>query len=149
MRLFASAKTVATSLAALGALAISAATPAITHADSFRNPYAGHLVQLYTRPEVLKWMDTVTLSGACPDGGTVVQDPTNYLAVPYVPRASATNLFFTLADGGIGSNTISVSVNNGERAEEIAAFEYTCRVPGPAPADAPPQATLMPRRAHW
>jgi hypothetical protein len=94
-------------------------------------------------------MDTVTLSGACPDGGTIVQDPTNYLAVPYVPRASATNLFFTVADGGIGSNTLSVTVNNGEQAQEIAAFEYTCRVPGPAPADAPPLATLMQRRAHW
>ena len=142
-------KTLAASLTALGALTLSAATPAITHADSYVNPNAGHLVQLYTRPQVLKWMDTVTLSGACPDGGTIVQDPTNYLAVPYVPRASATNLFFTLQDGGIGSNTISVSVNNGEQAKEIAAFEYTCRVPGPAPADAPPLATLMARRAHW
>ena len=143
-----SLKTLAASLAAMGALAASAATPAITHADSLQ-PAPSHLVQLYTRPQVLKWMDTVTLSAACPDGGSIVQDPTNYLAVPYVPRASATNLFFTLADGGIGSNSLSVSVNNGEQAQEIAAFEYTCRVPGPAPADAPPLATLMQRRAHW
>jgi hypothetical protein len=148
MRMLASAKTLAASLAAVGTLAIGAATPAITHADSY-GPAPSHLVQLYTRPQVLKWMDTITLSGACPDGGSIVQDPTNYLAVPYVPRASATNLFFTLQDGGIGSNTISVSVNNGEQAKEIAAFEYTCRVPGPAPADAPPLATLTQRRSHW
>jgi hypothetical protein len=148
MRIFTSARTLAASLAAVGALAVSAATPAITLADSYR-PAPGHLVQLYTRPQVLKWMDTVTLSGACPNGGTIVQDPTNYLAVPYVPRASATNLFFTLADGGIGSNTISVTVNNGVQAQEIAAFEYTCRVPGVAPADAAPLATLTQRRAHW
>jgi hypothetical protein len=149
MRMLASAKTLAASLAAVGSLAISAATPAITHADSYVNPNAGHLVQLYTRPQVLHWMETQTLSGACPAGGYVVQDPTNYLAVPYVPRASATNVFYTLLDGGSGSGTISVSVNNGEQAKEIAAFEYTCRVPGPAPADAPPLATLMARRAHW
>jgi hypothetical protein len=94
-------------------------------------------------------MDTVTISGACPDGGYVVQDPTNYLAVPYVPRASATNLFYTLVDGGTGAGSVSVSVNNGVQAQEVAAFEYTCRVPGAAPADAPPLATLMPRRAHF
>ncbi len=80
---------------------------------------------------------------------TVVQDPTNYLAVPYVPRASATNVFSTLVDGGIGSGTISVSFNNSVQAQEIAAFEYTCRVPGPAPADAPALATLTQRRAHF
>jgi hypothetical protein len=147
--MFASAKTIAISLTALAALGFSAATPAITLADSYQNPNAGHLVQLYTRPQVLKWMETTTLSGACPDGGSVVQDPTNYLAVPYVPRASATNVFSTLVDGGIGSGTISVSFNNGEQAQEIAAFEYTCRVPGPAPAGAPPLATLTQRRAHF
>jgi hypothetical protein len=146
---FTSVKTVATSLAALGALTVSAATPAITHADSYRNPNAGHLVQLYTRPQKLNWMESATLSGACPDGGQVVQDPTNYLAVPYVPRVSATNVFSTLIDGGQGSGTISVSFNNGEQAQEIAAFEYTCLVPGPAPADALPLATLTQRRAHW
>jgi hypothetical protein len=148
MRLFTSAKTIAGSLAAAGAIALTVATPAITNAAPYRAPQ-GHLVQLYTRPQVLKWNDTITLSGACPTGGFIVQDPTNYLSQPYVPRASATNLFFTLADGGIGSGSISVTVNNGVQAQEIAAFEYTCRVPGPAPADAPPLAQLMPRRAHW
>jgi hypothetical protein len=148
MRFLTSAKTLASSLAVIGALTVSAATPAVTNAASYR-PAPSHLVQLYTQPQVLKWMDTVTISGACPDGGTVVQDPTNYLAVPYVPRASATNLFYTLADGGIGGGSVSVSVNNGVQAQEIAAFEYTCRVPGAAPADAPPLATLMPRRAHF
>jgi hypothetical protein len=146
---FKSFKTVATSLAALGALTLSAATPAITHADSYRNPNAGHLVQLYTRPQKLTWTQTATLSGACPDGGQIVQDPTNYLAVPYVPRASATNVFSTLVDGGLGSSTISVSFNNGEQAQEIAAFEYTCLVPGPAPANAAPLASLTQRRSHW
>ena len=82
-------------------------------------------------------------------GGYIVQDPTNYLAVPYVPRASATNVFSTLVAGGVGSGSISVSINNGVQAPEIASFEYTCRVPGPVPADATQLATLMQRRSHW
>jgi hypothetical protein len=149
LKSFTSFKTVATSLAAIGALTVSAVTPAITHADSYRNPNAGHLVQLYTRPQKLTYTQSATLSGACPAGGQIVQDPTNYLAVPYVPRVSATNVFSTLIDGGLGSSTISVSFNNGEQAQEVAAFEYTCLVPGPAPADAAPLATLTQRRAHW
>jgi hypothetical protein len=144
-----SLSTLATSLTALAALGLSAATPAITHADSFQNPTPTHLVQLYARPQRLNWMESATLSGACPDGGFIVQDPTNYLAVPYVPRASATNVFSTLVSGAVGSGSIAVSFTNGEQAAEIAAFEYTCRVPGPAPADAPPLATLMPRRSHF
>ena len=143
-----SLSTLATSLTALAALGLSAATPAITHAaDGQAQPT--HLVQLYTRPQRLNWMQGATLSGACPDGGQVVQDPTNYLAVPYVPRVSATNVFSTLADGGLGNSTISVHFDNQEPAAEIAAFEYTCIVPGPAPADAPPLATLTQRRSHF
>jgi hypothetical protein len=149
LKSFTAFKTVATSLAAIGALTVSAVTPAITHADSYRNPNAGQLVQWYTRPQKLTYTQSATLSGACPAGGQIVQDPTNYLAVPYVPRVSATNVFSTLIDGGLGSSTISVSFNNGEQAQEVAAFEYTCLVPGPAPADAAPLATLTQRRAHW
>jgi hypothetical protein len=110
---------------------------------------AGHLVQLYAQPQKLNWMDTQTLTGVCPQGGSVVQDPSNYLAVPYVPRVSATNVFSTLVDGGIGSGSISVSFNNGVQGAEIASFEYTCRVPGPVPADATQLATLTQRRSHW
>jgi hypothetical protein len=94
-------------------------------------------------------METQTLTGDCPAGGYIVQDPSNYLAVPYVPRDSATNVFSTLVAGGIGSGSISVSVNNGVQAPEIASFEYTCRVPGLVPADAPQLATLTQRRSHW
>ena len=141
-------KKLTATVTALGAVALTAVTPAITQAAPYRPPVT-HLVQLYTRPQVLNWMDTVTISGACPDGGYLVQDPTNYLAVSYVPRASATNVFSTLLSGATGSGTISVSFNNGEQSPQIAAFEYTCRVPGPMPTDAPPLATLVPRRAHF
>ena len=143
-----SLKTMAASLTSIGALALTIATPAVTHADSYnQNPM--HLVQLYTRPQRLNWMESATISAVCPDGGSVVQDPTNFLAVPYVPRASATNVFSTLVSGGLGDSGITVKFDNGEQAAEIAAFEYTCAVPGPAPADAPPLATLTQRRAHW
>ena len=141
-------KTIAASLTTVGALALTVATPAVTHADSYR-PNPTHLVQLYTRPQRLNWMESATISAVCPDGGQVVQDPTTYLAAPYVPRASATNVFFTLASGGLGTSGLSVNVQNGEQAAEIAAFEYTCVVPGAAPADAPPLATLTQRRAHF
>jgi len=108
-----------------------------------------HLVQLYTPPQVISYMQTLTLTADCPAGGQVVKDPTNRLAVPYVPRASATNLFNTLVGGGSNAGGISVSFSSEEPAKQIVAFEYTCLLPGRAPADAAPLMTLMPRRSSW
>jgi hypothetical protein len=126
------------------------ALPALTPApqSGTRNPNT-HLIQLYTPPQTINYLQTLTLNAACPAGGQVVQDPTNHLAVPYVPRASATNLFNTLVGGGSNEGGIAVNFSSEERAQQIVAFEYTCLMPGPAQADAAPLMTLTPRRSSW